>query len=238
MEGPHRPQAALRAHGYRGDSRCRVHLGHVRVHRDHPADLRRPHREHLQGHRRAGARSGSVQEQPGPRQCPATSAPRVGRGNRSEGARRRGRAGQRADRLRAARRPQGQGHRQSGAGRARAGVRLEPGAEAEPVQAPARRTPAAHRRRDRDRQGQRRQGPLPRRRRGQGAHRPPAEELQDRRHRAVRNRRQPRRRIGRAVHDPGGAEDRRPPRQVRLHRDRRQARALPRRRSPRMFAPP
>ena len=48
--------------GDRGDPRRRVHVGHVRVHRDDPADVRRPVRQHLQGHRRGGARPGGVQE--------------------------------------------------------------------------------------------------------------------------------------------------------------------------------
>ena len=53
-------QAALRAHRDRGDPRRRVHLRHVRVHRDDPADVRRPDREHLQGHRRASCAAPQV----------------------------------------------------------------------------------------------------------------------------------------------------------------------------------
>ena len=52
-QGARRAQAALPAHRARGDPRRRVHVGHDRAHRDDPADVRRPLRQHLQGHRRA-----------------------------------------------------------------------------------------------------------------------------------------------------------------------------------------
>ena len=71
--------------------------------------------------------------------------------------------------LRAARRQEGQGDRQSRAGRAHARLRLEPDRKLNQFHlVPG----AAHRdrRRDRDRQGQRRQRPLQGRRHGDGAH--------------------------------------------------------------------
>ena len=152
-------------------------------------------------HRRGGARR---------RRCSratsatgaATDDPRVA-SRRSCAARRRSRpprATSRSTTRRSSTRT-GKADRQSGPGRAHVRIRLGPDPAAEPV--PHRR--AAARRSDADEividKAQRRQGQLHGRRHGRRCSPvDPPQQLQDRRHRAVRHGRQPRRRVDRAVH--------------------------------------
>ena len=195
--------------GVRGHPRRRVHVGHVRAHRDDPADVRRPVRRtstRAPTRRCAGPKRVKDDFGGGAPRPPvdasvldtvravdgvAAARPRCGRALRAD--RRRGRQGRSA----------------AGAGPADVRVRVERRSRPEPVPPRARRPAARRRRRDRHRQGH-----APTRATSQVGERvtvltgQAAEGVHDRRDRQVRDGRQPRRRVGRAVHAARGAAHR------------------------------
>ena len=231
-QGTRRAQGPLPAHGARGDPRRRVHVGHVRAHRDDPADVRRPVRQHLQGHRRGRARPGGVQERLRARVIAAATDPRV--------------AGRRRASARRASRPRtgnvqidyaqivdkhgkaiGKGH-----GPPTLGFGWDPNPKLNQFHIVA--GPARPRTTDEiviDKRT-RRQGQLQGRQIGDRAHRPAAQEVHDRRaSRGSATADSLAGRVHHAVHDARGADDRRELGQVRRDQRRRQARASPRTRS-------
>ena len=136
-------------------ARRRVHLGHARAHRDDPADVRRPVREHRQGHRRAwcAARRRSAATS-GSRRTPADDSRVAGRDGRRTAPGRRGRARQRRrSTTRRSSDKNGKAIGNPGQGPPTLGFGWIPVPRAQPVPPRRGRAPAAARRRDRHRQG-------------------------------------------------------------------------------------
>ena len=183
------------------DPRRRVHVGHVRAHRDDPEDVRRPVRQHLPGHRRGRARHGGARR--------PTSAPACGRRSPSRSSTRcRATPGVEARRTATCRSTtrrsstrKGKAIGKPGTGAPALGFGWDPNPTLNQFRLVAGRPRARDRRRDRDRQAH-----APTRATSTSATRSTVLTAKAPRkytivgHREVRHGRQPRGRVGRAVH--------------------------------------
>ena len=179
------------------DARRRVHVRHVRAHRHHLEDVRRPVQRHLPAHRRGGAGQADLRRRLRRRARHAsapTCSPTVARRRRAS---RRPTGRCRASRSSSTRRATRWGA--TARARRRFGFACIPDRDLSTIHVVDGRGPRDARR-GRDRQEERRRRRLQARRHRAGRHEGRPQRLHPHRHREVRHRRQPARRDHRRVH--------------------------------------